>query len=622
MDIEKITKTQLIEKLIDQHQKIQQLEEKSEKEIEHLKKACIENKGRFESILSTSSIGILTMSRNGVITECNDGILNFAECKREDLVGKYFTKRISVSTGDIPHYIQVFTDVLAGEEAHPFEVSQRHKDGSVLYGEVYFGPVKDGDGNITGFKIIIKDITEKKMLQESLKEAEDKFLLFIESSMDAVVLHLNGKILKVNKSFMELFNCTPDYLESKNLMDFISPDYRTSFTGNMESDYPGVCEICGLKSSGSRVYMESVGRWIVFRGRKARMEIFHDISELKKSEKRIRYLKFHDSLTELYNRTYMEKVLENVYRARHMPLNFIICDLNGLKVVNDTFGYVEGDLLLKRFARILRYCIRKEDIVARWGGDEFFILLPRSSTEEVDQVANKIRNICINTKDQKIPLNISMGIATRNNPEQDFRELIGEAENNMYTNKLLERKSTYSSIIASLERILWEKSQETKEHAERLKVLILKLGKAISLPQNKLDELVLLSTLHDIGKVAVPEKILMKKGKLTREEWKIIKRHPEIGYNIAKSTPQIAMIAEDILSHHEWWDGSGYPQGLRGVDIPINSLITSIVDAYDVMTVGRTYREPINKKDASDELRRCAGTQFSPLLVDKFVRIA
>jgi diguanylate cyclase (GGDEF)-like protein len=297
----------------------------------------------------------------------------------------------------------------------------------------------------------------------------------------------------------------------------------------------------------------------------------------------------------------------------------LICDLNGLKLVNDAFGYKEGDKLLKRLAKILKYCARDEDIIARWGEDEFFIIMPRSSEEDIRGLQNRIRKICSKTRDQKIPLNISIGISTRKDLDQDLGEVIKEAENNMYKNKLLERKSIHNSIIASLERVLWEKNHETKEHAERLKRLILKLGIAINLPQNKLDELVLLSALHDIGKVAIPDKILMKKGKLTAGEWKVIKRHPEIGYKIAESTPQIAPIAEDILSHHERWDGNGYPQGLKERDIPINACIAAIVDAYDVMVTGRIYREPISEIEAIEELKRCSGTQFNPILVEKFV---
>ena len=342
-------------------------------------------------------------------------------------------------------------------------------------------------------------------------------------------------------------------------------------------------------------------------------------SKAKIAERRIRYLSFNDKLTELYNRTYFEKVLFNIYKDREFLLNFIICDLNGLKLVNDAFGYNEGDKLLKRVAKILKYCSREEDIIARWGEDEFFILLPRSTEKDVEEVLSKIKRICSKTRDQKIPLNISIGISTRENPSQNLREVIKEAENNMCKNKLLKRKSIYNSIILSLERILWEKSRETKGHAERLKRLALQFGSAINLPQNKLDELVLLSTLHDIGKVAIPEEILIKKGKLTAKEWKIIKRHPEVGYKIAKSTPQIAPIAEDILSHHEWWNGTGYPQGLRGGHITVNACITSIVDAYDVMTSGRPYREAISEEEAIEELMRCSGTQFNPMLMRKFV---
>jgi len=467
--------------------------------------------------------------------------------------------------------------------------------------------------------MIVKDITRLKKLERQLKRSDEKINTFMDASLDGVVLHNNGVIVKTNRAFLELFNFKPDDLTGKNIIELISAEDRGKISSRILERVEGTYKIYGLKSTGSKICLEASGKVIDYNSKKICMEIFHDITELEKAEKKIKYLKFHDSLTELYSRTYMEKVLGNVYRERNLPLNFIICDLNGLKLVNDAFGYKEGDKLLKRIAKILKYCARREDIVARWGGDEFFVLLPRSTPQEVEDVVYKIKNICANTKDQKIPLNISIGVSTRAENNQDSREIIKEAENNMYTNKLLERKSIYNSIITSLERMLWEKSHETKEHAERLKDLIIKLGKSIGLPQSKLDELVLISSLHDIGKVAVPDKILLKKGRLNRDEWKIIKRHPEIGYNIAKATPQIAMVADDILAHHEWWDGTGYPQGLKEDEIPINSCITSIVDAYDVMVMGRPYREPISVEDARKELIDCAGTQFNPDLVERFI---
>jgi len=616
MNIDRITKTQLIRKLVEQHRKIQSLENRSSDSGEKAPRHIIDSS---ESLLRTNSVGIITINKKGIITSCNDALLEFSGYKRQDLLGKYFTRRVSISTKDMQRYASVFRDILAGRESEPFQIMHELKDGTRKYGEVFFGPLMDSDLDIAGFKIVIRDITRQKQLEEKLNGPDEKIESFMESSLDGMVIHDNGTIVRANRAFAEIFNSGNGSLQGKHILEFIWEDHRQRFAQRIEKEDVQTVEIMGAKSTGSRVYLETSGDKIIYNGSSLRMDIFHDISELRRAEKKIKYLKFHDSLTELYNRTYLEKVLGNVYRERSLPLNFIICDLNGLKLVNDAFGYREGDKLLKRVARILKYCARKEDIVARWGGDEFFILLPRSTAAEVEDVVYKIRNICTNTRDQKIPLNISIGIATRADSSQDYREVIKEAEDNMYTNKLFERKSVYNSILASLERMLWEKSHETKEHAERLKGLIVRLGKSINLPQNKLDELVLLSTLHDIGKVAVPDSILLKKGRLNDEEWKIIRRHPEIGYNIAKSTPQIAIVADDILAHHEWWNGSGYPQGLKEEDIPINSCITSIVDAYDVMISGRPYKEPISAEAAREELKRCSGIQFNPLLVDRFI---
>src|SRR3972149_7490052 len=618
MDIEKITKEQLIDKLVEMNQRIVYLE-KYEKQSSQLKKSLAENEGKYNSLFETGSIGIITINGRGIITACNDAVLDFSGYSREELIGKYFTRRVNLSTKEIPRYLEIFKSILNGKEVSSFEITQHRKNGDVLFGEVYFGPLKNKDNKITGFKIIIKDITEKKKLENKSQESREKFNTLFKSSLEGIVIHNNGKILEVNDTFTVMFGCSPSYAVGRSLLDFIAPEYKEIIVDNIKSGHETPYEIIGLKNNRSRIFIEVTGRPITHQGKRVRIEILNNINERKKAERRIRYLSFHDRLTELYNRTYFEKVLVNISKDRELPLNFIICDLNGLRLVNDAFGYNEGDKLLKRVAKILKYCSREEDIIARWGEDEFFVLMPRSTEKDVEEVSNKIKKICAKTQDQKIPLNISMGISTRENQSQDLKDVIKEAENNMYKNKLLKRKSIYNSIISSLERILWEKNRETKEHAERLKRLALELGMAINLPQDKLDELVLLSALHDIGKVAIPDTILMKKGKLNSKEWKIIKRHPEIGYKIAESTPQIASIAEDILSHHEWWNGDGYPQGLKGKDIPINACIASIVDAYDVMTFGRHYKEAITEEEAKEELRRCSGTQFNPMLVERFV---
>jgi diguanylate cyclase (GGDEF)-like protein/PAS domain S-box-containing protein len=619
MDIERITKEQLVNKLVEMNQRIISLE-KYRSQLINYRKLLEENEGKYKSLLETDSIGIIIIDSRGIITECNDSALKFSGYSRSELVGKYFTKRVNISTRDLPRYLKIFKAILAGEEVISFEVRQNKKNGDAIFGEIYFGPLKNKDGGIIGFKLIIKDITEKKKLEGEYAELKEKFFNLFKSSIEGIIIHEDEKIIEANDAFSEIFGCNNSYAVGRNLSEFIAPEFRDILINKIHSGDNNLYEVAGIKITGSKVFLEVKGRTLVHNGRNLRIEVFSNITERKKAEKRIRYLSFHDRLTELYNRAYFEKVLVNIYKDRDFPLNFIICDLNGLKLVNDAFGYSEGDRLLKRVAKILKYCAREEDIIARWGEDEFFILLPRSVEKDVEVVLNKIKKICLKTKDQKIPLNISIGTSRREEKDQNLKDIIKEAENNMYKNKLLQRKSVYNSIILSLERILWEKNRETKEHADRLRKLSIELGQAINLPQNKLDELELLSALHDIGKVGIPDRILMKKGRLNSKEWKVIKRHPEIGYKIAESTPQIASIADDILSHHEWWDGSGYPQGLKGEQIPINASIVSIIDAYDVMTSGRHYRPPISDEEAKRELIRCSGIQFNPVIVEKFVK--
>jgi len=168
---------------------------------------------------------------------------------------------------------------------------------------------------------------------------------------------------------------------------------------------------------------------------------------------------------------------------------------------------------------------------------------------------------------------------------------------------------------------MFEKSHETEEHAQRLVSLSKAVGMALDLSQAELDKLVLLASLHDIGKVGIRDDILTKQGELDDMEWEEMKRHPEIGYRIAKTSPDLAPIAEGILCHHEWWDGSGYPQGIRGESIPLISRIVAVVDAYDAMTNDRPYRKALNHETAIKRIKQNAGTQFDPNIVKIFTEI-
>lgn len=348
-----------------------------------------------------------------------------------------------------------------------------------------------------------------------------------------------------------------------------------------------------------------------------------DITELKKREEEIKYINQHDALTDLYNRLFYEESLLKINNKDNLPLSIIIADFNGLKFVNDAFGHKMGDELLIATAKIIADCCHKQDLVFRTGGDEFIILLPKTNNLMASKIFIDImagfEKFNKNPSNKPLLINMSMGYATKVSPEEDIHKVVKQAEDQMFHRKLLERQSLHSALIDSLSKAVFEKSQETQEHTDRVANLSKKIGTALNLTQPALDQLQLLAKLHDVGKLGIDERVLNKPGKLNDEEWLEMKKHPEIGYRISMASPKLMTIAEYILSHHERWDGKGYPRGLEGKKIPLLARIIAVVDAYDAMTNNRPYRATIAKEQAIDELLRNSGTQFDPLIVKIFV---
>ncbi|MBN2072375.1 MAG: diguanylate cyclase [Actinobacteria bacterium] len=464
-------------------------------------------------------------------------------------------------------------------------------------------------------------LDDLKHAQDNLKQSERKYRTLFENSLDGIYTStIDGKYLDANQALVNMLG----YDSKQELLSINIPKqlYWNENERPSLEERNKIFETTLKGKNGNRIAVEINSKVIFDSNNNPYYQgIVRDITLRKRAEEKIRLLSFHDDLTGLYNRAYFEEELKRLDTERQLPLSIIIGDVNGLKLINDAFGHMHGDLLLCKCARIFEECCRKDDIIARWGGDEFIILLPRTSEEDAGKLIDRIRERCRSEKLNDIPVSISLGISSKTDDEKQIAEAIKEAEDIMYRRKLLERKSISSSIISSLERTLWERSNEDEEHAGRIRELSIKIGYYLKLSQNNLDKLALLATLHDLGKVAIPDKILSKKGRLTKKEWEIIKRHPEIGYNIAHSSSQLMPIAEGILAHHEKWDGSGYPQGLRGEEIPLISRIIGIVDAYDVMTHNRPYSPAMEAEEAIQELKRCSGICFDPDLTEAFIDI-
>lgn len=343
------------------------------------------------------------------------------------------------------------------------------------------------------------------------------------------------------------------------------------------------------------------------------------LSEINSANEEISFLSYSDKLTNLNNRAYMEKMFSEVDKRNEGNYFIIMGDLNGLKLTNDALGHTEGDKLLCLVGKILKENCEADDMISRWGGDEFVILTRNKDRVYVANLIDKIKENCDNEAEFHFKISIAWGYAGAYEESSGTEAVMSLAEKRMYRNKLMEDKSARSAAINSLSRTLHEKHSETEEHTIRIKNLSVRLGKRLKLPKEKLDELELLSSLHDIGKIGIPEHILMKPSKLTDEEWTIMKTHSDIGYRIASSTPELAHIANKILAHHERYDGTGYPNKLQGDEIPLLSRIISIVDSFDVMTHKRVYKEAFDKEYVIEELKRCSGTQFDPHLVREFI---
>jgi diguanylate cyclase (GGDEF)-like protein len=345
------------------------------------------------------------------------------------------------------------------------------------------------------------------------------------------------------------------------------------------------------------------------------------ITERVRVEEELRFLSFHDSLTKLFNRAYFQEELARLDTWRQLPLSLVIGDLNALKLTNDAFGHSAGDRLLIQIANILRRCFRKEDIISRCGGDEFVVVLPKTPNEVAQRICDRIRETCLQSPADPIRPSIALGVATKTDPSQELEQLLRQAEAAMYAQKLVEAQVTRFSLIDLMKETLSLSGLETEEHIQMLRHLGQGMGRQLGLSKDQLGELSLLAALHDIGQIAVPAEILRKVGRLSDKDWEAIRKHPEIGYHIAGTSPEISSIGELILAHQEHWDGKGYPKGQRGEETPLLARIFAITDAWDAMVRGRPFRSAISREEARDELQRAAGGQFDPGLTQLFLEL-
>ncbi len=517
------------------------------------------------------------------------------------------------------------------------------KEGPKLYGEIYAplayqgkgaylwamaAPFFDRQGNHLGAIQTIRDITHHRKIEQALKESEERYRDVLSSIQEGYYeADLTGNIIYCNEAGCRLLGRSMNELIGSNYQQiFKDPDTAyQAFRQVYLSGKPGrgTTELEVVHSDGvTRVSELSISLMKDKRDRITGFRIVaRDITERINIEQRLRYLSLHDQLTGLYNRTYFEEELHRLENGRYYPITIVSFDVDNLKITNDLLGHGHGDELLKTCARILKKPLRRSDVLARVGGDEFALILPRADQIKAEAVCNRIRKAVEehNRKHPNLQVSISMGSATSCGPEEPLQRTLIEADDCMYRQKLIHGTGTHNQIIETILSTLGSRDYFSQGHAARLQRLCQKLGQTAGLSARQLKELTVLSRVHDLGKASVPENILHKPGPLTDMEWEIVKQHSEKGYRIARISPELFQVANFILYHHEHWDGQGYPLGLAEDNIPLECRIFAIAEAFEVMTSGRPYRPARSIPKAIAELKVCAGTQFDPELVKLFV---
>jgi len=519
-------------------------------------------------------------------------------------------------------------------EFYDEEYRMLHKDGSTVWiqdrGKV-ISWTEEGDPHIISGTHT--DVTKRKNLELELSHERNLFMTTLISVGDGVIsTDKKGLVVFINKAAEQLTGWTNEDARGKSFEEVFN-------TINRQTCEKSRNIFKKVINSGEKHEMSGNTVLIARNGTETAIEdtiapiiqddgkitgvviVFKDCSERKKKQEEILYLSYCDPLTGLYNRRFFENKLKELDTEKNLPITLIMADVNGLKLVNDSFGHGKGDGLLRSAADILSRGCRKTDIVARFGGDEFAAILIKTGREQAEQVIKRIKALSLKEKDCAIDISISFGYETKSSMPEDMRDIFKAAEDNMYSNKLYESSRIKNKIIGRLMHNLYQRGSGEMQHSKRVSRICEKLAVYMNFDKNKVRQIKIAGLMHDIGKTGIDGDIVNKSEHLSDDECREVRKHAEVGYRILSSSNKFSEIAEYVLMHHERPDGSGYPGGLKGDAISVQSKIIAVADAYDSMTVDRPFRKLLSAEEAVYELQRCSGTQFDAEIVNALADI-
>ena len=590
--------------------------------------ALNESEEVFRIIFENASTGICITAPDGQLLIVNPKFCEIFGYTKEELKKNKFS---DITHPDDINISKEGSIKLLDGSINNFSIEKRYikKEGSIIWVNMTAMLMKDSKGKPKYFITTIYDITSRKQAEDALKESEK---LLIAAQHIAHVgnwrLKLDSKMFWASKEAFAIYGIEQDsqYMSATDARKYVYPEYHELLDGKLvglitkEEKYDVEFKLKNGKT-GEECFVQSKAVLVFDEKGKATELVgtIQDITERKKKEEEITYLSYHDQLTGLYNRSFFEKELERLDNGKNLPISIVMGDVNGLKLINDSFGHGVGDSLLKKVAEVIKNGFRADDIIARFGGDEFSIILPKTSAFETEIIIKNIKNLASKEKVGSLNISISFGTETKDNELENIHETIKNTEDHMYRHKLYESSSMRCKTIDLIMNTLYEKNNREMQHSKRVSEICKKIACKMNFDKDYINQIRIAGLMHDIGKIGIDEKILNNTQKLDADEWKEIKKHSEIGFRILSSVNEFSEIAKYILEHHEYWNGEGYPRGLKGEEISVQARIIAVADSFDAMTSDRPYGKKFSEEEAIYEIRRCSDTQFDPEIASLFI---
>ncbi len=480
-------------------------------------------------------------------------------------------------------------------------------------------------------KIVNERTEELNQANSELGQSRNELQTLLDSTAEGILgIDLEGNCRFLNRASLRLLGYTHQSdLIGKNM-------HKLIHTLEMrENDSPATCPIIRAVQAGKGynndddMFRKADGSLISvsFHSYPMMMDdtliggviTFLDITEKKEREKQIDFLRFHDPLTGLLNRSTLEERYPPLDSPENYPLSVIFGDLNGLKMTNDVFGHLAGDTLIRGAAEVLTDALRTGDLAARIGGDEFLIILERTSREEAEDIIKRIKDGFKDKRVDAVKYSMALGYATKEDGHESIESLISIAEDEMYKDKAKNRKENEAVTLSAIQESLAEKKKNAWNQSEEAQKLCDEIGKTLRIAKPGRERLQKALTYHDIGMITL-DADLFEKRTLSEEEFNAFQMHPVMGYRILNLFDDMLDIAEIVYTHHEHWDGSGLPRGLAGEKIPLLSRILAVIEMYDYhMHVQGESKTDI--ETVIEALREQKGTFFDPEIVEACISV-